>query len=118
MIWMAYFRMRMARFPIEYNQDGRPKMRLALRNLGGWHKPNMDGSRKIWMALLNLSGWHKLYMDGSRKMWMALRIRSGFQMLNMDEKRTNIADFAKGAAKNLFQRHCKKSTNNGNSGIF
>jgi hypothetical protein len=45
-------------------------------------------------------------------------MRSGFQMMNVDEKRINIADFAKRAAKYLFQRHCKKSTNNGNSGIF
>jgi hypothetical protein len=87
----------MARFPIENNQDGRPKIWLALRILGGWHKLNMDGSRKIWLALQN---------------------RSGFQMLNMDEKRTNIADFAKSAAKYLFQKHCKKSTNNGNCVIF
>ena len=39
-------------------------------------------------------------------------------MMNMDEKRINVADFAKSAAKYLFQRHCKKSTNNGDSGIF
>ena len=39
-------------------------------------------------------------------------------MLNMDEKRINMADFAKSAAKYLFQRHCKKSTNNEDFGIF
>jgi hypothetical protein len=57
-------------------------------------------------------------MDGKSKIWLALRNRSGFQMLNMDEKRINIADFAKSAAKYLFEGHCKKSINNGNSGIF
>ena len=49
---------------------------------------------------------------------LALRNRIGHQMLNMDEKWTNMADFAKSAAEYLFQRHSKKSTNNGNSGIF
>ena len=39
-------------------------------------------------------------------------------MLNMDEKRINMADFAISAAKQLFQRHCKKSTKNENTGIF
>jgi hypothetical protein len=57
-------------------------------------------------------------MDGSPKMRMALQNRSGFQMLNMDEKRINMADFAKSAAKYLFQRHCKKRIFNENSGIF
>jgi hypothetical protein len=78
--------MRMARFPIENNPDGSPKMRMALRNLSGWHKLNMDGSSKIWMAL---------------------GMRSGFQMLNMVEKRINMADFAKSAAKYFLLRHCK-----------
>jgi hypothetical protein len=87
----------MSGFPIEYNQDGSPK---------------------IWLALLKRSGWHKLNMDGSRKIWMALGMRSGYQMMNMDEKRINMSDFAKSAAKYLFQRHCKKRTNNGDSGIF
>jgi hypothetical protein len=49
---------------------------------------------------------------------LALQNRSGFQMLNMDEKMLNMADFAKSAAKYLFQRHCKKSIKNGNSGNF
>ena len=82
--------MRMSGFPIENNQDGSPK---------------------IWLALRNLSGWHKLNMDGSRKIGMALGIRSEFQMLNMGEKRINMSDFAKSAAKYLFQRHCKKRKN-------
>ena len=78
---MAYFRMRMSGFPIENNQDGSPKMRLALPNRSGWHKLNMDGTPKIWMAL---------------------GMRSGYQMMNMDEKRLNMSDFAKSAAKYLF----------------
>ena len=39
-------------------------------------------------------------------------------MLNMDEKKLNMADFAKSAAKYLIYRNGKKSFNNGKSGIF
>ena len=39
-------------------------------------------------------------------------------MLNKDVQWTNKADFAKSAAKHLFQRHGKKSTKNGILGIF
>ena len=82
----------MARFPIENNQDG------------------IGTPKTEWLAQTQY-GWQP-------KIWMALGMRSGFQMMNMDEKWTNMADFAKSAAKYLFQRHCKKSTNNGDSGIF
>jgi hypothetical protein len=53
------------------------------------------------VGLSNRRGWHKLNMDGSSKIWLALRMGNGFQMLNMDEKRINMADFVKSAAKYL-----------------